>query len=95
MGKMEQQHEFSNNIIDLAFHRIRLSKELALNERRVRYTIICGYVTFLIGFWLIVYGGVFKGLLWVTVGAIFFVVGIFFALTKRFEPRIAMLADLV
>ena len=92
---MEQLPEFSNNIIDVATVRILKKTTLARNERRVQYTIVSGYLTFLVGFWLIVYGGVYKGWLWITVGAIFFVVGIFFALTKRFEPRIAQLADFV
>jgi hypothetical protein len=85
---MEQLHEFSNNIIYVARKRILVQTTIAANERRVRYTIICGYITFLIGFWLIVYGGIYKGWLWITLGSVFFVVGVFFALTKRFESRI-------
>lgn len=92
---MEQLPEFSNNIIDVATARILKKTTLARNERRVQYTIICGYVTFLVGFWLIVYGGMYKGWLWILVGAIFFAVGIFFALTKRFESRIAQIPDFV
>ena len=82
---MEELPIFSN--IDAKDHRILRHS----TERRIQYTICFGYVLFLVGFWLLVYGAIRNGYLAVILGGIFFVIGLTLASIKPRAPVIRAL----